>query len=386
MVEVTANSQFHDPQLRCMVVTVSPADERFLLDQTLESMAAGRPLDETLRHLVHIAEADTLGADATILYDLDAGNSPSRQSTHTNGLADLLAGRRPESGADPWTRVLAGAGPRIWDIDRLPTALAQAADAARYTSCWVWPAVIDDGRQGTVVAWRTDERFEREETRVVMDRLARVAGLVIDKGRSDDLISWAANHDPLTGLANRARFYSELESALSPENEAPQAAPGNIVGVIAIDLDDFKPINDQHGHGAGDEVLRLISQRIVSSVGENGLSARIGGDEFVVVLAGVDDDASLEQIGIDLLASLNQPLDWSHGPPISVAASIGVAGCVPGVCSSDLLVEAADTALYAAKAEGNTVVRAGDAAGASQSRVTRRAIARDPQSPRAERT
>ena len=145
-----------------------------------------------------------------------------------------------------------------------------------------------------------------------------------------------AHHDALTGLANRALL----------EKRIAELAPDAPVSVLLVDLDGFKPINDEHGHHAGDQVLITVAQRLRSLTGATGLPARLGGDEFAVLLPGAGAEAAGELSG-RLAAALSEPVRVPAGH-VSVGASIGSA-TGPAARAGDLLREA-DAAMYRTKA------------------------------------
>jgi diguanylate cyclase (GGDEF)-like protein len=153
-----------------------------------------------------------------------------------------------------------------------------------------------------------------------------------------------ARHDELTGLRNRKSILDHWTS------EASGARAGS-VAVLAIDLDDFKPINDGLGHHAGDEALRQTARRIERQASENnGLAGRLGGDEFLVVLQGLEHESDALEIGERILAELVRPIRIDRAS-VSVGASVGVAVHRKGATPVELLKDA-DDALYVAKANG----------------------------------
>ena len=157
---------------------------------------------------------------------------------------------------------------------------------------------------------------------------------------------YLANHDSLTGLLNRAAFQSRLEQSL----EQARSNAGS-VALLFIDLDGFKGVNDAEGHRAGDEVLRIVAQRIASTVRAGDTMARLGGDEFLVML---DRDVTrdvADTIGHRIIEALHQPMDL-EGRDILVGASIGVAMHPPLAGDINALMNRADQALYAAKRAG----------------------------------
>lgn len=152
-----------------------------------------------------------------------------------------------------------------------------------------------------------------------------------------------ANHDLLTGLANRGLFLelAQLQLASAERELAP-------VALLAIDLDNFKPVNDEQGHACGDLLLKTVATRIQQSIRANDVAARTGGDEFLVLLARADEAAAVE-LSRRLLAALRQPYE---GVRAEVSASIGIAVYPHAGKTLTRLLESADRALYAAKRAG----------------------------------
>lgn len=155
-----------------------------------------------------------------------------------------------------------------------------------------------------------------------------------------------ATHDPLTGLANRALFLDQLERAL-----ALGVRYGRKTGLLFVDLDGFKAVNDAHGHGQGDALLRLVGARLLQSVRRSDAVARIGGDEFVVLLPDVTSRRDIAFVKDTILTSLQEPLQLEGGTAVMVGASIGSAmSPLDGTSARDLL-EAADADMYRDKVD-----------------------------------
>ena len=169
-----------------------------------------------------------------------------------------------------------------------------------------------------------------------------------------------AYHDPLTDLPNRARFYEELEAALVED--------ASMVGLVFIDLDGFKALNDGHGHAAGDALLTAVAGRLLGTFRRGDMVARLVGDEFAVLLSGLPADQSElpRQLAEAVIDKLGRPFALEVGDrtlQARIGASVGVAlGRCEG-SSADALVAAADAAMYRAKAAGKgRVMMAGDEA------------------------
>lgn len=158
-----------------------------------------------------------------------------------------------------------------------------------------------------------------------------------------------ANHDSLTGLPNRKYFVEQLEQALEPGADQPGRR-----GVLFLDLDLFKEINDSLGHSFGDELLVQMGKRLQDWAGPGMLPARLGGDEFTVLVNSVQHDAELLRITRELQGLLDQP--YSIGEhSVTMSPSIGIAVGQPGLDAADDVLRRADTAMYEVKASRRPV-------------------------------
>jgi diguanylate cyclase (GGDEF)-like protein len=172
----------------------------------------------------------------------------------------------------------------------------------------------------------------------------RALALVVEKTRE---LSHQALHDTLTGLPNRALVLDRAEQTLA--RSARQ--PGTMAGALFIDIDGFKHVNDNLGHAAGDQLLKIVGERLQSTVRDQDTVGRLGGDEFVVLVESTAGEATLDLLADRLTEVLREPVELEDGRKIfSVTASIGVA--VGHYATPDELLRDADLALYAAKAAG----------------------------------
>jgi diguanylate cyclase (GGDEF)-like protein len=154
--------------------------------------------------------------------------------------------------------------------------------------------------------------------------------------------------DPLTGLANRRLLIDHLDLALAGSRRT-----GRSVAVLFLDLDNFKAVNDNLGHAAGDRLLIEVAHRVRRAVRPSDTAARIGGDEFAVVcadVAGVDEAAA---IALRIFTALETPVEL-EGQPMVVTPSIGVAAASGGEIDADTLLAHADAAMYLAKSNGGS--------------------------------
>jgi diguanylate cyclase (GGDEF)-like protein len=178
---------------------------------------------------------------------------------------------------------------------------------------------------------------------------------VTDRRELEEQLTYQALHDPLTGLANRTLFQDRAAHAL-----ASAGRDGRSCAVLLIDLDNFKPVNDGLGHAAGDQLLRIVADRLRAVARETDTVARLGGDEFAVLLeAPVESPGDAAVAAERILAELNQPVQLA-GTTVELSASLGLAhNTATGSSELDALLRAADSAMYAAKKAGKGRMRTG---------------------------
>ena len=186
----------------------------------------------------------------------------------------------------------------------------------------------------------------------IFDELGRFLGFrgigtdLTEQRKSEREISRLARFDSLTGLPNRAMMRQTLEEALRNAAHRQRGCT-----LFMIDLDRFKNVNDTLGHPIGDALLREVSERLKSVMGNHGQVGRLGGDEFQAVLPGTVDIGLLESLARTLIEQVSRPYQI-EGHKVTIGASVGIAIGDPGRASADALVRNADLALYAAKAAG----------------------------------
>lgn len=167
-----------------------------------------------------------------------------------------------------------------------------------------------------------------------------------DERTATERVRWSANHDPLTGLANRRLFQNRLDQAV-----ANAEATGCSAGLLLLDLDDFKRVNDALGHEGGDNLLKLFAERLRSLVRSGDTVCRFGGDEFAIILPQLDREHRVAELAQAILERLHEPFNHD-GRVFDCRASIGASIYPKDGPSVEELLKNADIALYSAKSAG----------------------------------
>jgi len=169
---------------------------------------------------------------------------------------------------------------------------------------------------------------------------------VTEYRRRSDHVNYLAHHDHLTGLANRTLLHERLRQAVLRAQTI-----GQKVAVLLLDIDCFKQINDSLGHADGDVLLATVGQRLLSSAPESNTVARIGGDEFVIVMPEFCTIQEVKRCSYQIMRNASQPIEIS-GREISLTLSVGIAIFPEGGGNAEELLRNADTAMYSVKDTG----------------------------------
>ncbi len=244
-------------------------------------------------------------------------------------------------------RMLADPQPLFCDQSDADAFTAQLMDSLGMVALAIVPIVARDVFLGVLTAGVIErpERMRRDDD--LLRRLTGVAALAapaLQNGQLVDQLRYKASHDSLTGLLNRVGFRQQIDRTLQRVEDG-----GSRVGLLFIDLNDFKQVNDVHGHDNGDELLRLAGGRLRSICRGEDDVARLGGDEFAVILADVREDEQVHAAERRVREAFSKSFQVNH-IAISVGASVG-GGVWPddGYTVGDL-VRRADSAMYADKA------------------------------------
>ena len=174
---------------------------------------------------------------------------------------------------------------------------------------------------------------------------------ITERKRIEEQIRTLAHFDTVTSLPNRNLLSDRLEEAIKRSLRGAHK-----IALLYIDLNKFKPINDELGHDAGDRALRFVAEQMKHSVRDSDTVARVGGDEFVVLLENVADLDAVKSIAEKILTNIGQPIEFSSGPR-SIGAAMGISLHPGNGRSRDELMKSADQAMYKAKETGESCFR-----------------------------
>jgi diguanylate cyclase (GGDEF)-like protein len=315
--------------------------------RVLERIARGEPLEQTLNALCRHIERQYPGAMCSVLLldraagVLRHGAGPSLPEGFDRVVDEIPVG---EGIGACGTAAARGESVVIADMREDSPLTAELGVAIEYgfLSVWSHPLAKTTGEVlGTFALYRTEphtpSRAEIRDVRAV----GNLASLAIERSRAESALQAAANYDSLTQLPNRVRFLELVERRL--------AHPGARVAVMFLEVDRFKVINDSLGHLIGERILIDVAERLRQAIGEDGIVARFGGNEFTVLLEGADD-RTLEEVPERAMRALEAPI-WLDGGEFFLAANLGVA-IGEGSADAFSLVRDADAAMAAARARG----------------------------------
>lgn len=317
------------------VVTLTGESVSDGLNTAMRGIASGVELCTSLGEIAQSLEKFPVVATSAIL---------AMDDTNVLGVAgtwplDLAPADRMDG--TPWATIAThGDGGEI-GIGELPPQWREAARRAGVHAVWTAGIDVDGRRRGVLVMWRRMCPPPTPNQRRHIDEALAVAALAYSQHDHRTHLAEAAQRDHLTGVGNRARLAQAIDDGLAPS------------GVLYIDIDDFKAINDRHGHAVGDQVLRTIATRLDHLLGPHDQLFRIGGDEFLIVSgeAGRPVDAGhMLHLAERMVEEASQPAHVG-GTHIDIGISIGVAHDAERPHLGTLMARA-DRELFGAKRSG----------------------------------
>ncbi|KQQ58499.1 hypothetical protein ASF69_14005 [Rhizobium sp. Leaf311] len=322
----------------------------------LEMIVHGQPLPTILEGAVNTVEniLDNLRGSVLLVEQgrLRNGAAPSLPAAYTALIDGIEIGPEVGScGTAAWHREPVYVSDTYQD--RLWKNYVDTAMLHGLRSCWSTPIFGNGGvLLGTFALYSGTVRMPTQIEKEIIEMATNIAGIAIDRRRAEDRVHFLAHHDPLTGLSNRNLFWSQFHRAIHEARREDR-----LVAVSYIDLDNFKEINDLHGHAVGDLVLRTLAERITSCIRASDIAVRLGGDEFAIIFSNPRHD----EIGIlNRLESIRkraaEPIPIENGS-VSVTCSSGTAFYPGDGDTPEALLAKADAAMYQAKKQGRNGVR-----------------------------
>jgi diguanylate cyclase (GGDEF)-like protein len=194
-------------------------------------------------------------------------------------------------------------------------------------------------------------RWLRQQTVPLADGLILTLTDVTEHKRAEEKLRYMATHDALTDLPNRTVLHERLRQTIDAAGDC-----GSLTGLLFLDLDNFKTINDAHGHHIGDQVLTRVATRLKRCIGEQDMVSRPGGDEFIVIAGGLKGGATLAGLAREIIEAFARPLQIG-AREFGITCSIGIALCPTDSADAHTLLRYADTAMYEAKGAGKNTFR-----------------------------
>ncbi|MFN7992961.1 MAG: sensor domain-containing diguanylate cyclase [Bryobacteraceae bacterium] len=217
---------------------------------------------------------------------------------------------------------------------------SQSAAAARLRRFHLVQIHQDGFVIGVIVAFLAGDVSLRRSEQEFLDSAAKLAALAVQRRVMYDQLSYRARHDPLTGIENRASLFDKLNREI-----AIARANGSILGLIYIDLDQFKSVNDSYGHPAGDAVLQAVCKRMLTVIRRADTLARLGGDEFAILIPNLGERKDALRIASHLVQSISTPIQF-NGHELTVGASVGISVFPADGHNAEALIQAADVRMY----------------------------------------
>jgi diguanylate cyclase (GGDEF)-like protein len=319
--------------------------------QILEKVVNGADVQATLDDLCRAAESMLDNTVASIMkYDdtrtslqVIAGPSLPKEAIES------LNGLQPSEQAGSCGTAVFSNQPQfisctLTDYRWQPEAFQKFALNFNIQACWSVPIRMSDNQViGSFALSSFENRTPSDFHKMLLETGAHLAGIILKSQEAQQKLWKMAHFDPLTGLPNRNKLLSQIERAIKKAQKNHSR-----LAVLCLDIDKFKDINDSDGHDSGDNVLKFFAEKITPFLDENDTLARIGSDEFAILLNDIENKESIET----LCENLNQSIQQCRPPSLqilSLSACIGISLYPDDATTAKKLLKLADTALYSAK-------------------------------------
>jgi diguanylate cyclase (GGDEF)-like protein/PAS domain S-box-containing protein len=362
LIEGHFSNQLHDPDLRGVVINERDVTDRRATEEELRERAArDEAINRLGRHALEAVEPPILAEEATVLVRPTLEGTAATfarvlgdRSTFVfeSWSGDISPPLRPEpidGGSLEAEALRTGLPLTTWTEAGEHELLGLPTREHGPLTATAMPVPGWNGPYGVLTVLRpADQPFTLDEV-AFLRATASVLSLAVQRQGAEEEIRSQALHDPLTGLPNRALFLDRVRTALGRAVRSDRS-----LGIVFLDLDRFKDVNDGFGHGVGDHVLVEVGRRLVASLRPGDTVARMGGDEFTLLLENLEGPDELELLAARVGAAIAKPLT-AGGTELRISASIGVREAW-GREVPEQLVGDADAAMYSAKQRGRSRV------------------------------
>ena len=332
---------------------------RELLDLAHQLADADRP--NAIARVVAAALPGIVGCDTAGVWLWDEDARRLRPAATTGGadsadgaaVVDDILAINPDA-IPEMAQFLADPQPMVVSPSTVSPDIARVLAARGLNQVVAVPLFVEGRLHGVVAAGWRDSAPAGVQGSDLMARLQGVgqqAASALRNAALAERVRHQAEHDELTGLPNRRLFAARLDDALTGKRRDDREA----IGLLFCDLDGFKEINDRYGHGAGDDLLRQVADRLSDTVRDGDQVARLSGDEFAILLPRVADVREAEAVATRIVAALAVPFDVD-GREVSISASVGIALDAQRDVPGEALLRDADQAMYVAKQAGRNRV------------------------------
>jgi diguanylate cyclase (GGDEF)-like protein/PAS domain S-box-containing protein len=316
----------------------------------LEMIAKNRPLEGVLARLTQMVEGQLADSACAVMLRRDdrlyPAAAPSLPEAFVKAIEGMVVGpKAPSCGVAAFQGAIAG----CLDIAADPAWEPYRGPALEYglRACSSVPIHSSDGTIVGTVALYSRKTPGVEGTQVeLLQTASRLAAVFLEQRQLNGRLAYQAQHDALTGMANRFTFQEHMRRAIAHSRRT-----GDLAGLLSVDMDRFKLVNDTLGHAIGDGLLKQVAARMQSAVRETDMVARWGGDEFIVGLSGLKHANDAELVAQKLLVAMRSPFEVD-GNELFLTATIGISLCPRDGYDFAELLKHADRAMYRAKNQG----------------------------------
>ena len=348
-IEVRGRDTRGDPDVGGIVYEIRPAHEREIFQRVLTGVAAGGRDESRLDPIMELLAGSPLDIRAAVL-EFHAGGAVEVIAQTSVELAALLEGSAGDGEFIALTQ--STTTPRFMAVDGIGGRLGADLVEAGFLDAWCVDVASPAPRsQHRLVGFTRTHHVPATGVIDALRRAAELASVVLLRSRTEALLEYAARHDELTSLPNRRGL---LDRAQLMTGESVE------FGVLFVDLDGFKTVNDRFGHATGDHVLREIAARIGQVTRPTDLVARLGGDEFAVVLSSASRTefvTAVPSLAQRIIDAVDEPVETDRGV-VRLSASIGYV-VVDAAVGIEAALASADRAMYVAKRAGGARVHDG---------------------------